>query len=128
MSRRPYIRKVERSWWLQHPRYVRYMIRELTSLFVGLYGALLAVGLIRLAQGHVAWDGFVAAISSPAGVAFQLLCLVFATYHSVTWFALTPKAMPLRVKDAPVPGSVIVGAHYLAWAVVSAVVLIAAGV
>lgn len=127
MSRRPYIRKVERSWWLQHPRYVLYMVRELTSLFVGLYCALLAVGLVRLAQGHAAWDGFVAACSSPLGVAFQLLCLVFATYHSVTWFALTPKAMPLRIKDEPVPGFVIVGAHYVAWAAVSIVVLIAAG-
>ena len=128
MSRRPYIRTVERSWWLQHPRYVRYMVRELTSLFVGLYGALLVVGLIRLAQGQTAWDGFVAAISSPVGVAFQLACLVFAVYHSVTWFALTPKAMPLMVKGEPVPGTVIVGAHYVAWAAVSAVVLIAAGV
>ena len=127
MSRRPFIRTVERSWWLQHPRYVRYMVRELTSLFVGLYGALLVVGLIRLAQGQAAWDGFVAAISSPAGVVFQLLCLVFATYHSVTWFALTPKAMPLRVRNEPVPGSVIVGAHYVVWAVVSIAVLIGAG-
>ena len=78
MSRRPYTRKVERSWWLQHPRYVAYMIRELTSLFVGLYCALLAVGLVRLAQGQAAWEGFVAALSSPLGVAFQLVCLVFA--------------------------------------------------
>src|SRR5450631_2593904 len=83
MSRRPYIRKVERSWWLHQPRYVFYMIRELTSLFVGLYCALLVVGLIRLSQGHAAWDGFVAALSGPLGVAFQLVCLVFATYHSV---------------------------------------------
>jgi len=45
----------------------------------------------------------------------------------VTWFALTPKAMPLMVKDQPVPGIVIVGAHYVAWAVVSIVVLIGAG-
>jgi fumarate reductase subunit C len=127
MNRRPYIRKVERSWWLSHPRYVRYMVRELTSLFVGLYGALLVVGLIRLAQGQAAWEGFVAAISSPAGVAFQLLCLAFAIYHSVTWFALTPKAMPLTVRNEPVPGSVIVGAHYAAWAVVSIAVLIGAG-
>jgi fumarate reductase subunit C len=59
---------------------------------------------------------------------FQLLCLAFATYHSVTWFALTPKAMPLMVKGEPVPGIVIVGAHYVAWAAVSAVVLIATGV
>ena len=127
MSRRPYVRKVERSWWLQHPRYVAYMIRELTSLFVGLYCALLAVGLVRLSQGHAAWDGFVAAFSSPLGVAFQMACLVFAIYHSVTWFALTPKAMPLMMKGEPVPGIVIVGAHYVAWAVVSIVVLIGAG-
>jgi fumarate reductase subunit C len=128
MSRHPYVRKVQRSWWLQHPRYVAYMIRELTSLFVGLYCALLAVGLVRLAQGQAAWDGFVAAISSPLGVAFQLICLVFAVYHSVTWFALTPKAMPLRVKGEPVPGSAIVGAHYIAWAAVSIIVLIGAGI
>ena len=127
MSRRPYVRKAERNWWLQHPRYVAYMIRELTSLFVGLYCALLVVGLIRLSQGHAAWDGFVAALSGPLGVAFQLVCLVFETYHSVTWFALTPKAMPLMMKDQPVPGIVIVGAHYVAWAVVSIVVLIGAG-
>jgi len=127
MSRRPYVRKVERSWWLKHPRYISYMIRELTSLFVGLYCALLTVGLVRLSQGHAAWDGFVAAISSPLGVAFQAVCLVFAIYHSVTWFALTPKAMPLTVKGEPVPGIAIVGAHYVAWAAVSAVVLIAAG-
>jgi fumarate reductase subunit C len=128
MSRRPYMRKVERSWWLRQPRYVRYMVRELTSLFVGLYCALLVVGLVRLSQGHAAWDGFVAAISSPLGVVFQLLCLVFALYHSVTWFALTPKAMPLMVKGEPVPGVVIVGAHYIAWAMVSIVVLIGAGI
>jgi fumarate reductase subunit C len=127
MSRRPYMRKVERSWWLRHPRYIAYMIRELTSLFVGLYCALLVVGLIRLAQGHAAWEAFVAALSSPLGVALQLLCLVFAIYHSVTWFALTPKAMPLMIKDEPVPGIAIVSAHYVAWAVVSIVVLIGAG-
>lgn len=127
MSRRPYVRKVERSWWLQHPRYVAYMIRELTSLFVGLYGALLVVGLVRLSQGHAAWDGFVAAVSSPLGIAFQMVCLGFAVYHSVTWFALTPKAMPLTIKDEPVPGMVIVGAHYAAWAAVSVIVLIGAG-
>ncbi len=127
MSRRPYMRKVERSWWLRQPRYVLYMIRELTSLFVGLYCALLVVGLVRLSQGPAAWEGFVAAFSSPLGVAFQLACLAFAIYHSVTWFALTPKAMPLMMKDEPVPGIVIVGAHYVAWAVVSIIVLIAAG-
>lgn len=58
---------------------------------------------------------------------FQLVCLAFATYHGVTWFALTPKTMPLMIKGEPVPGMTVVNAHYVAWAVVSIVVLIATG-
>jgi fumarate reductase subunit C len=126
MSRRPYIRKVKPSWWLGQRRYVFYMVRELTSLFVGLYCALLVVGLFRLAQGRAAWESFLAALSSPIGVLLQLVCLAFATYHSVTWFALTPKAMPLSVRGEPVPAKAIVGAHYAVWVIVSLIVLIAA--
>jgi fumarate reductase subunit C len=128
MSRRPYIREIKRSWWLQQPRYFRYMIRELTSLFIGLYCALLVVGLHRLVQGQSAWDGFVSALSSPLGVVFQLICLAFAIYHSTTWFAVTPKAMPLVVKGEPVAGRTIVAFHYGAWALISLVVLIAVGI
>jgi fumarate reductase subunit C len=126
MSRRPYLRKIKRSWWLGHRRYVVYMVRELTSLFVGLYCALLVVGLWRLVQGRVAWEGFLAALSSPLAVAFQLVCLVFVAFHSGTWFALTPKAMPLMLRGEPVPAKTIVGLHYGAWALVSLIVLIAA--
>jgi len=127
MSRRPYLRKVERSWWLGHRRYVVYMIRELTSLFVALYAALLVVGLVRLAEGPAAWDGFVAAISSPLAVLFQLLCLLFAAYHSVSWFAVTPKAMPLMVRGEALAPRTIVAAHYVLWAALSLLVLVAAG-
>jgi succinate dehydrogenase subunit C len=112
VSRRPYIRKVKRSWWLRQPRYFLYMIRELTSLFIGIYCALLVVGIYRLSQGQSAWDGFVAALCSPSGVLLQLVCLVFAIYHSTTWFAVTPKAMPLMVKGEPVRGRTIVAFHY----------------
>src|SRR5262249_62256967 len=52
MSRRPYVRKVKRSWWLARRRYVVYMVRELTSLFVGVYGAVLAGGLWTLPEGR----------------------------------------------------------------------------
>lgn len=128
MSRRPYLRKVERTWWLGHRRYVVYMMRELTSLFVALYSVLLAVGLVRLAQGKAAWDGFLAAISSPWAVLFQLLCLAFAAFHSVSWFAVTPKAMPLMIKGEAVPPRAIVAAHYVLWAALSLLVLVAVGV
>ena len=50
-------------------------------------------------------------IRSPAGIAFQLVTLAFALYHSVTWFNLTPKALPLPF---------IAAAHYAIWAALSA--------
>jgi fumarate reductase subunit C len=128
MSRRPFVREVKRTWWLGQRRYVVYMIRELTSLFVGLYSAWLVAGLVRLAQGRAAWESFLAASSSPLVVLLQLVCLAFATYHSITWFAVTPKAMPLTLKGEPVSDKAIVGAHYAAWVVVSLVVLIATGI
>jgi fumarate reductase subunit C len=116
---------MKRNWWLRRPRYLRYMIREFTSLFVGLYSAWLALGLVSLARGPAAWDAFLADAARAPAVVFQMLCLVFATWHSITWFAVTPKAMPLSLKGEPVSGKAIIGAHYAAWAVLSLVVLYA---
>jgi fumarate reductase subunit C len=129
MSRKPYIRSVSRSgWWLTQSRYIRYMAREVTCLFIGAYTIVLVVGLIRLSQGEAAYQGFLDALRQPASLAFHCLALIFALYHTATWFNVTPKAMPLHLGDRPVPGGAIVGAHYAGWAVVSAVVLLLTGV
>jgi fumarate reductase subunit C len=128
MSRRPYVRPTKRGWWLGERRYFLYMIRELTSLFIALYCTLLVIGVFRVSQGKAAWDAFLAALSSPLGVLFQLICLAFAVYHSITWFAVTPKAMPLIVRGEPVAARTIVALHYGVWGLVSLVVLLAAGI
>jgi len=128
MSRRPYRRPVSAfSWWLAQPRYVRYMARETSSVFIGAYTGVLVVGLVRLSQGAEAWNSFVAALQTPASVAFHLLALAFALYHTTTWFNVTPKAMPMQIGETRLPGNVIIGAHYAGWAVVSALILFLAG-
>jgi fumarate reductase subunit C len=104
------------------------MVREMTSLFIGIYSAVLAMGLVSLTQGRSAWESYLTILSSRPGVLLQLVCLLFATYHSVTWFALTPKAMPLMVRGRPVSATTIVRFHHVAWLAVSLAVLIAAGV
>jgi fumarate reductase subunit C len=124
MSRRPYVRALERHWWLRRRSYVLYMLRELTSLFIAAYCVLLVVGVARLAQGGPAWDGFVAALCGPVAVVLQLLALVFAVIHSVTWFALTPRAIGGDAASA----RWIVAAHYVLWAAVSAALVFAAGI
>jgi succinate dehydrogenase subunit C len=129
MSRRPYIRPVsEASWWLSQPRYIRYMARESSSLFIGAYSGVLIFGLVRLSQGADSWDGFLQTLQSPGSIVFHLLALAFALYHTTTWFNVTPKAMPLQLGQKPVPGGAIIGAHYLGWVVVSVLILFLVGV
>jgi fumarate reductase subunit C len=128
VSRRPFRRDLKRTWWLGGRRYVLYMIREVSSLFILLYCALMVVGLTQLAGGPADWDGFLAAITGRSGTSFQLLCLGFAVFHSVTWFTLAPKAIPTfaGIQRATVSRAVI-AAHYAAWAALSVLIVLCAG-
>jgi fumarate reductase subunit C len=129
VGRRPYVREVSRTrWYFRHPRYMRYMAREVTSIFIGVYTVLLLVGLARLAESRTAYEAFLQALQSPPSIVFHVLALLFAAYHSITWFNLAPRAMPVHIGDKRVPDYVIAGAHYVVWALASVVVLIAAGV
>jgi fumarate reductase subunit C len=128
MSRRPYLRKVPKSWWLKQGRYTSYMLRELTCVFIAAYSVLVLIGLYRLSQGPVSYDAFLQALRSPLGIAFHAAALVFALIHTVTWFGLAPKAMPLRIGAQVVPSGVIVMAHYAVWIVVSAGLFLLLGV
>lgn len=128
MSRKPYRRPVSTSrWWLAQPRYIRYMAREVSCVFIGAYTGVVVVGLLRLSEGAAAWGAFLEALQAPASAAFHLLALAFALYHTTTWFNVTPRAMPVQLGEARLPGGVIIGAHYAGWALVSALILFLAG-
>lgn len=127
MSRKPYVREMTWRWIFRHPRYVSYMAREFSCLFIGAWTLMMVWGLGQLAQGPAAWSAFLECLASPSSIVFHVLALGFATYHSITWFNLTPKALPVQVGEEFVPGAVIAGAHFGAWAVLSAAVLYFAG-
>ncbi len=125
MSSKPYVREISKtSWFLSQPRYKRYMAREVTCIFIFAYTFLLIFALGSLANGPDAFQEFLNALRSPWGVLFNLAVLVAAVYHSISWFSVTPQAMPIQRGEEFVPGHLIVNAHYGAWAVVSLVVLI----
>lgn len=126
--RNPYIRKFKKTWWLGQSRYIIYMLRELTCLFIGAYSIVILVGLLRLSQGRAAYDAFIGALQSPLAIGLHLLVFIFAIFHTVTWFGLTPKAMPLRIGQYPVPAIVIISTHYIGWLVVSAGFLLLVGI
>ena len=127
MSRKPYMREFTSEWIFRHPRYLRYMLREFSCLFIGAWTLLMVWGLKQLADGPAAWAAFLELLKSPASIAFHVLALGFAAYHSVTWFKLTPKALPLQIGEEFVPDAAISGAHFGAWAALSLAILYLAG-
>ena len=127
MSRKPYVRGMTSEWIFRHPRYLRYLAREFSCLFIGGWTLLMVWGLKQLAEGPAAWAAFLECLKSPASIAFHVLALGFAAYHSITWFNLTPKALPLQLGEEFVPDAAISGAHFAAWAVLSIAILYLAG-
>jgi fumarate reductase subunit C len=127
VSRKPYVRAVTSEWIFRHPRYLRYMVREFSCLFVGGWTLMMVWGLKALSEGPAAWAAFLELLKSPASIVFHVLTLAFAVYHSITWFNLTPKALPLQLGGKFVPDAAISGAHFVAWAVLSFAILSLAG-
>jgi fumarate reductase subunit C len=127
VNRKPYIRTVTAEWIFRHPRYVRYMLREFSCLFIGGWTLLMVWGLKQLAEGPAAWGVFLEVLRTPESIVLHVLALGFAVYHSITWFNLTPKALPLQRGEAFVPDAAISGAHFGIWAALSLAVLYLAG-
>ncbi|HET7063958.1 MAG TPA: hypothetical protein VFI49_06740 [Rudaea sp.] len=129
MSRRPYVREVSKTrWYFRHPRYLRYMSREVTCVFIGAFALLLLCALGRLAQGQAAYESFLAALEGPWSAFGLLIVLIFAVHNTTSWFNVTPKAMPFQIGEEFLPGKYIVAAHYAVWIVFSVAAVFFAGV
>jgi succinate dehydrogenase subunit C len=106
---RTYVRPMA-GWWRRNPYFVRYMIREGSSVFLAVYAFILLVGLFRLTQGQAAWDAWRAALASPVSLVFHWLALLVVSYHAYTWWKVAPKTAPdLRWRNRPLPDPIITG-------------------
>ncbi len=116
-----YHRPVQKAWWLKRRPYVLFIVRELTSLFVGFYCLLLLVTLYMLGQGEKAYEGMLTFLRSGPIIALHIIALIFTVYHSATWFNLTPKAIVIPIGEKRVPDVFIAGSNYVAWVVFSGI-------
>ena len=123
-KRKPYVRSMN-GWWKRDPFYVEYMVHEGTALAVAAYALTLLVGLVRLGQGEMAWNGWLEAMKSPLSVICHVALLVAIAYHAYTWFKLFPLTMPpIMVDGKRVEPGVVVGTGWTA-AIVAAIALFA---
>ena len=117
-----YRRRPTTWWWLHKGAYLRFILRELSSLFIAYFVAVTLAQLYALSRGESAYARWQAWMASPLALVLNAVSLALITYHAVTWFSLAPKAMVVHVRGRPVPGTWIAAANYLAWLVASVVV------
>jgi fumarate reductase subunit C len=123
MTRRTYVRPMD-GWWKRDPFFVRYMAREVTSIFVVLYAGILLVTLLRLAEGEASYAAWLATLQSPAMLLVQALLVPVFLYHTLSWFQIMPKTMaPVIVGGKKVPGTAITAGGLIASLAASLILL-----
>ncbi len=117
-----YRTRVSTWWWLGRWYYLKFILREISSIAVA-FAVVQALLLVRaVARGPEAFAHFQATMKSPWMLGMSLIAFGFVVFHSVTWFNLAPQAMVVRVRGRRVPPIVIAAQNYLAWIVATAVV------
>ncbi|WP_256492228.1 hypothetical protein [Endozoicomonas sp. SCSIO W0465] len=119
------MRPMKRTWYMDHPFYRQYMVRESSCVVDGLYAINLFVGLVQLVRGEAAWNSWLAFQANPLMILFTVVTLGLTLYHAVTYFDMTPRVLPQQIRKM-VKDSVVNKLMYVGLAVVSAIILAAA--
>ena len=109
----PYRPPIKRFWFFSNLTYTCYIIRESMCLFTGLYTFNLLIGLIQLARGVQPWENWLHFQMHPMMVVFSIITLILTWYHAITFFLLTPRVMPQRLRQI-VPDWCISFIHFFA--------------
>jgi len=115
-------KRVSTYWWLEKPSYLLFILREASCMFVAWFTVYLLLLVRAVHQGAAAYGDFLAWSATPAILMLNVVTFVFLTLHAVTFFQATPQAMAVYIGHRRVPGRLILGAHYGAWIVASAVI------
>jgi succinate dehydrogenase subunit C len=110
-------------WWLRRRSYLVFVVRELTSVFVAWSVAFTLLAVHAILEGADAYRRFLDWSAAPWLIVVNAIALVFVVFHTVTWFNLTPQAVVVRVRGRRVPDVGIAAPLYLAWLVLSALVV-----
>jgi fumarate reductase subunit C len=121
---RLYRPKMPATWWLRKKSYFLFMLRELSSVFIALFLVVYLVQIYQLTKGPDAYIAFTQKLSSPGWILFHVVVLLFAVYHSVTWFQSSAVVLPVRMGERLVSRQTVTALHIVAWAVISLAVLI----
>lgn len=117
-----YRQRVSTYWWLWRWPYLKFILRELSSVSVAFFVFITLLQLRALHRGSEAYAAFQQWLRSPLLLVLHLIAFLFVVFHTVTWFNLAPRAMAVRIRGKRVPDVLIAGPNYVAWLVISVLV------
>ena len=91
-----YRKRVSIYWWLEKWSSFRFILREISSVFVAFFVVMTLLQIRALGQGPEAYANFQGSLQSPVLLALHVLSFFFVLFHTITWFNL----------DAPGDGGV----------------------
>ena len=117
-----YRKRVSTYWWLQRWEYLRFVLREVSSVFIAIFVVELLFQIYALSRGPESYAVFLGVLKNPFVLALNVVSFFFVVFHSITWFNLSARAISIRVGGKKVPGFMISGPNFVAWFVISAVI------
>ena len=117
-----YRKRVSTWWWTTRWSYFRFILREISSVFVAWFILVLLLLVHALSRGPQAYARFEDWLRNPVVIFINAISLFFIVFHAITWFNLAPAAMVVRLGDKRVPGVLIAASNYAAWVVVTVVI------
>jgi len=117
-----YRERVSTWWWLGEWHYLKFILRELTSISVAWFVVLTLFQLRALWHGPETYAHFTGLLQSPVMIALNAIAFCFVMFHTITWFNLAPRAMPVRIGGKRVPEFLVAAPNYVLWIAVSAFV------
>jgi fumarate reductase subunit C len=110
-------------WWVRRRSYLLFVVRELSSVFVAWFVVYLLLLVNAVRQGDAQYQRFLDWSANPGIIALNVIALAFIVYHVITWFDLAPQAMVVRLRGRRVPAAMVAAGHYVAWVVLSALII-----
>lgn len=115
-------RPMSTYWWLGKWSYFRFILRELSCMFVAWFVAYLLLAIAALADGPASYARFMEWSGTTSVLATNITAFVFIVFHAVTFFEAAPQAIVVHIGRTRVPGQLVMAGHYAAWLVASVVI------
>ena len=115
-----YRERVSTYWWLRQRGYLKFILREISSVFVAVFVVVTLFQLNALRQGPQAYQHFQQWLRTPLALGINIVSFCFVVFHTITWFNLAPHAIPpIKVGGRKLPAVAIAAPNFVLWLLVS---------